>query len=57
MYHCTTGDLFQNLHNIYRNIWTNKEDCGKICIGEQPGFYTMAAGGFDPVRGDEYGYF
>ena len=40
------GVYCQNIDNISRKIWTSGVEYGKICIGEQPGFYTMAVGRF-----------
>ena len=44
------GAYYQNFNNISRNIWTSGVECGKICIGEQPGFYTWRLDGFAPVK-------
>ena len=46
-----------NLHIrnfISKSIWTNGVDCGKICIGEQPGFYTWRSEVLALRRGGMY---
>ena len=44
------GVYCQKIHNIPRNIWTSGVEYGKICIGEQPGFYTWRLDGFAPAK-------
>ena len=41
----------KNNKNISRKLWTNRVGYGKICNGEQPGFYTMALDGFALAKG------
>ena len=48
MYH---GVNLQKNKKISRNAWTNEEYCGKICNGEQPGFYTWRLDRFGPAKG------
>ena len=44
------GGYCQNIHNISRKMWTIEVECGKICIGEQPGLYTWRLDGFAPAK-------
>ena len=44
------GVYCQKIHNISRKMWTIEVECGKICIGEQPGLYTWRLDGFAPAK-------
>ena len=48
------GVNLQNVNKITNFIWTNGVECGKICIGEQPGFYTWRSEVLALRRGGMY---